>query len=1606
MKCTRCGNSIKSIFQCNICKQKFCTEDCLIFHSSLYHQSNISSPIMNGSLNTNNSFLINKREYNLNNEISPFLVKGIFNNNEIKYDQFFSLDNYILIYEKEGIPKLVGKGSFGQVYLAENKLNKRLYAIKHMEKEDLIRFFKDLDQIYREIDIQSRSKHPNIIQLYYMKETKETFDLVLEYAKYGTLFDLVVKQKGLPENLSFRFFIQIVNAVRFLHENNIIHRDIKPENILLFDNYVVKLFDFGWSIKCDSKLPGGSFSGTPEYMSPEIINNEDYGKEIDLWMLGILLYELVHGFSPFRPKKQEFEEKELIENIQNHDILFYMPCSDEYKELVFWLLEPDVNKRCTIEDIYNSKFVKKFEIEEYDNNYTDEHNSIEDYENNESNSINSTNKANTSIENFQGNNFIKMNKNLLANRYDNSEDLSDSRKIFQSQNNNIEFSDENLNDGRIIEFTKTKRKRSEKLTNSKFKKFNLNLNNNLNENSFNGPKNNKRNKNKNQEIKYKKIVKLNTDLNNANKKKIIYQNNVLTYPSGENDKNKNEDNKSNLHIIPSNKYTNNSNIDKNNNFSDKEGQIINISEDNVNGKNKAITNYIFNNKEISTSKDINNIMKDNLEINLLESNQALLPKKFCLNQKNQLLSLSLIPNTVDYNSLLNHSTSTEGQIILQKEKNVKISFNNLNKGFIYQPINENNSKLLNNMSQNIKEFPFDHFTCNSSLNIHIQKTIFNNKMIKHKRQKPIKKSEEEKYSEVKDKEPNDNMRRKIKKIKNEVPLDNLKKESQEIKETQETNEIKPADNHKKLKMMENNRNNRNTNSNSNNSDIKTISSTTNEKENKSKNKINPISETISKKIIENIKAVEKQKNLRNKDTRYTNDFISQKRKKSVDIYKSNIFKSAKGKKALDQKKRLTIMNNNEKDNKNKINLFTDNPTKNEIIEEEHLFLNKLNNKNNSFVLKNNKIKTFLQDKSKILHNKNERNRNINNNNKNLRDTKTKSVNKKRDFKFIKENVEFKSIKSTKDIIKNNNELGKIKEIKQVKGNINIKPIDIKGKNEKKKITKIENIEKIIVTNEKNNSKNNKNDNKKSNNADKKENQIKKISIKDTKSEKSQNVPKLIIQDGEINKEVKQKKKDSNANKKINLITDIIVNADKTKTNENRKIITEKNANNEIIKTDENNNTKEKKGINNYKIISENNENILEENKENLKNNNNKNVIFEKEIIENKFDNFQIKEVYRYKENIQSKSSNHNLKSDKKSEQDLNKKTISDINEYIIDENIRFTQAVKTKEKVILTSSIKKERKTTNNDNQSKTKKFSNIKIENKGLKLCLDNISQKLTESPYKENRTSRQNHESNNIPEFQKTLNLNTINKNTNEKKSSKIYPKKVGIDDNSSNSSIYEYDKPQNDDENDIMSNSNNEKKRNLSDIETKISNNSKEFFPNIEKVKALSDINFDKNKIVTNKSKSPSIRNLTNKIEKKELELKIDKALKDNNIKNNNINKKGFTKAQKLKKMNKNKTDGLLYKNHKENKINNNKKIKGSKIENLKQGKKNNSEKIIKVGNEINNNINIDSKQNIKKRYKKSLTGTIKDEKEKSEKGNDSESCIIEGDSEYGDSEAFKL
>jgi len=106
----------------------------------------------------------------------------------------------------------------------------------------------------------------------------------------------------MDERNAFKYFIQTVSAINFLHSNELVHRDIKPENLLLDEFNNIKLCDFGWCVRIEDDEQRKTFCGTYEYMAPEVINEEYYNKSIDIWSLGILLYELLHGYSPFRVK--------------------------------------------------------------------------------------------------------------------------------------------------------------------------------------------------------------------------------------------------------------------------------------------------------------------------------------------------------------------------------------------------------------------------------------------------------------------------------------------------------------------------------------------------------------------------------------------------------------------------------------------------------------------------------------------------------------------------------------------------------------------------------------------------------------------------------------------------------------------------------------------------------------------------------------------------------------------------------------------------------------------------------------------------------------------------------------------------------------------------------------------------------------------------------------------------------------------------------------------------------------------------------------------------------------------------------------------------------
>ncbi len=145
----------------------------------------------------------------------------------------------------------------------------------------------------------------------------------MDYINNGSLYNLIQKSKGtLSEQKAFRYFIQTVSAVNFLHENNLIHRDLKPENLLLDEYDNVKLCDFGWCVELSigNRI---TFCGTYEYMAPEIIKEVPYNHSIDVWSLGVLLYELLHGYSPFKSKCEEREDyNEIFKNIvkENFDI--------------------------------------------------------------------------------------------------------------------------------------------------------------------------------------------------------------------------------------------------------------------------------------------------------------------------------------------------------------------------------------------------------------------------------------------------------------------------------------------------------------------------------------------------------------------------------------------------------------------------------------------------------------------------------------------------------------------------------------------------------------------------------------------------------------------------------------------------------------------------------------------------------------------------------------------------------------------------------------------------------------------------------------------------------------------------------------------------------------------------------------------------------------------------------------------------------------------------------------------------------------------------------------------------------------------------------------
>ena len=322
---------------------------------------------MNSSFKTNKSNLFIASNPKKDEDISPFIDKGEFLLFRPRINRIYNMDNFDYVRNYNNEPIAIGKGGYGKIYLAKNMKDNKEYAIKYISKEKMKSVGVDGSVIQREIDIHIRITHPRIIKLYSFLEDKYNYYLALEYAPKGNLYQYIQKKKGMPEAEAFKYFIQVASAIYFLHKNGYIHRDIKPENILIDNNFDIKLCDFGWCVSIE-KGERTTFCGTYEYMAPEMVNDEFYDMGIDIWSLGVLLYEMIHGYSPFRAHNNFVQDAksaqvEIFLNIKNNKYTIDKEMSEECIDLITKLLTTDTKKRIKIGDIFTHPWVVNKEKE-------------------------------------------------------------------------------------------------------------------------------------------------------------------------------------------------------------------------------------------------------------------------------------------------------------------------------------------------------------------------------------------------------------------------------------------------------------------------------------------------------------------------------------------------------------------------------------------------------------------------------------------------------------------------------------------------------------------------------------------------------------------------------------------------------------------------------------------------------------------------------------------------------------------------------------------------------------------------------------------------------------------------------------------------------------------------------------------------------------------------------------------------------------------------------------------------------------------------------------------------------------------------------------------
>lgn len=277
-----------------------------------------------------------------------------------------------VVLGKYEVGKLVGCGAFAKVYRGRDTGTGQSVAIKVVSKQRLNKGGLNA-HVTREIAIMHRLRHPHIVRLSEVLATKSKIFFVMELAKGGELFAKVSKGR-FSEDLSRRYFHQLISAVGYCHSRGVFHRDLKPENLLLDEKLDLKISDFGLSALTEQIRPDGllhTLCGTPAYVAPEVLAKKGYdGAKIDVWSCGVILFVLNAGYLPFN----DHNLMVMYRKIYKGEFRIPKWTSPDLRRLLTRLLDTNPQSRITIEEItrdpwfrqgYDDK-MSKFHLEDSD----------------------------------------------------------------------------------------------------------------------------------------------------------------------------------------------------------------------------------------------------------------------------------------------------------------------------------------------------------------------------------------------------------------------------------------------------------------------------------------------------------------------------------------------------------------------------------------------------------------------------------------------------------------------------------------------------------------------------------------------------------------------------------------------------------------------------------------------------------------------------------------------------------------------------------------------------------------------------------------------------------------------------------------------------------------------------------------------------------------------------------------------------------------------------------------------------------------------------------------------------------------------------------------